>query len=141
MAYAAAEELEKADATIEENMRRNPDYLFARANYAEVCLARKEYEKIPEIFDHAYDLQELYPKRKRFHISEFANFMGIMGLSFAKTDQREMAEEYNEALQEMAPDFPMAKRLNRELNPGMLTRLLRRMAGEQTAEEAETDDS
>jgi tetratricopeptide (TPR) repeat protein len=130
VAYSASKDMEKAEAIIEENIRRNPDYLFARVNYAEVCFARQEYEKIPEIFDHAYDLKALYPNRKRFHISEFANFMGIIGFYFAKTDQREMAERYNEMLQETAPDFPMAKRLNRELNPGILTRLLKRLANE-----------
>ena len=58
--------------------------------------------------------------------------MGLRGYYFAKTDQRETAEQYNEILQEMAPNFPMAKRLNRELHPGIFTRLLRRMAGDQT---------
>ena len=67
----------KAEANTEENMRKNPDYLFARANYAEIFFTRQEYDKIPEIFDHAYDLQTLYPKRKRLHITEFVNFMGL----------------------------------------------------------------
>ena len=134
VAYSFSKQTELAEVTIKENIRRNPDYLFARANYAEVCFARQEYEKIPEIFDHEYDLKALYPNRKRFHISEFANFMGIMGLYFAKTDQREMAEKYNEMLQETAPYFPMAKRLNRELNPGIFTRLLKRLAGEPPAD-------
>lgn len=136
VAYSASKEMEKAEATIEENIRKNPDYLFARVNYAEVCMARKEYDKVPEIFDHAYDLQALYPKRKQFHISEFANFMGIMGFYFAKTGQQETAETYNEILQEMASDFPMAKRLNRELHPGPLIRLLKRLAGEEKSEQS-----
>ena len=140
VAYSASGEMAKAEAITEENMLKNPDYLFARANYAEICFTRKEYEKIPEIFDHAYDLQTLYPKRKRFHISEFVNFMGLMGYYFAKTDQRELAEQYNEILQEMAPDFPMAKRLNRELHPGPLVRLLRRMAGDQTGKAGKISD-
>jgi tetratricopeptide (TPR) repeat protein len=129
VAYSRMGETKKAEAMTLKNMRRNPDYLFARLNYAEFCLARGEYEKIPEILGHKYDLQLLYPKRKRFHVSEVANFMGIVGLYFAKTNQGELAEKYNEILQELDPDILIAKRLNRELNPGFLTRLSRRLSG------------
>jgi len=130
VAYAASKETELAEATVKENMRRNPDYLFARVNYAEICFARQEYERIPEIFDYEFDLKALYPNRKRFHISEFANFMGVMGFYFAKADQWEMAERYNEMLQETAPSSPLAKRMNKELNPGLFIRLLKPLAGE-----------
>jgi tetratricopeptide (TPR) repeat protein len=127
VAYSYAGEKEKAEQIIKENIRKNPNYLFARINQAQLCLAKEEYDKIPEIFDHKYDLQMLYPKRRKFHISEVANFMGIMGLYFTRIDQRGVAEKYNEILQEIAPDFPIVKALNRELNPGTMTRLRRRL--------------
>jgi tetratricopeptide (TPR) repeat protein len=130
VAYSYAGEKEKAEQIIKENIRKNPDYLFARINQAQLWLAKEEYYKIPELFDHKYDLQMLYPKRRKFHISEVANFMGIMGLYFTRIDQRGVAEKYNEILQEIAPDFPIAKALNRELNPGTMTRLRRRLLGE-----------
>jgi tetratricopeptide (TPR) repeat protein len=129
VAYSYAGEKEKAEQIIKENIRKNPDYLFARINQAQIWLAKEEYDKIPELFDHKYDLQMLYPKRRKFHISEVANFMGIMGLYFTRNDQRGVAEKYNEILQEIAPDFPIAKALNRELNPGPMTRLRRRLLG------------
>lgn len=134
VAYSRVGEIEKAEAITKENIRKNPNYLFAKVNYAEFCLQREEYEKIPEIFDHKYDLKMLYPNRKRFHIAEFANFMGIMGMYFARTDQRELADRYNKLLQETASDFPMAKRLKRELNPNIIVRVLKRLLGEQTGE-------
>jgi len=130
VAYSRVGEIGKAEAITIENIRRNPNYLFAKINYAEFCIQREEYEKIPEIFDHKFDLQMQYPNRKRFHISEFANFMGIIGLYFARTDQRELAERYNETLQEIASDFPAAERLNLELNPGRMTQVLKRLLGE-----------
>ncbi len=134
VAYSNAGEKEKAEAITQENIRKNPNYLYARVNQAQIYLARKEYEKIPEIFENKYDLQMLYPKRKKFHISEVANFMGIMGIYFSRTNQREIAEKYNEILQEIASDFPIAKMLNRELNPGIISRSMKRLLGEQTNE-------
>jgi tetratricopeptide (TPR) repeat protein len=129
-AYSHAGEKEKAEQMIQENLRLNPNYLFARINQAQFLLANGEYDRIPEVFDHKYDLQMLYPKRRKFHITEVANFMGIMGLYFARTNQLDIAERYNAVLQEIAPDFPIAKALHRELNPGRITRGKKRLLGE-----------
>jgi tetratricopeptide (TPR) repeat protein len=130
VAYSYSGEKEKAEEITQENIRKNPNYLFARINQAQLLLAKKEYDKIPEVFENKYDLQMLYPKRRKFHISEVANFMGIMGLYFFRTNQRDMAEKYNDVLQEIASDFPIAKALNRELNPGITTRVMKRLLGE-----------
>lgn len=130
VAYSLAGQREKSEAVSQENYRRNPDYLFARLNYAEICLAKGEYEKIGEIFEHKYDLKLLYPKRKRFHISEVANFMGLIGVYFFETGEREAAEKYYEILQQIAPGYPMTKRLRRKLFPNLLQRLWLRLMGQ-----------
>ena len=126
-AYSGAGQKEKAEKIVLENYRRNPDYLFARLNYAEICLRQKNYEQIAEIFGQKFDLKLLYPKRKRFHISEVANFMGLIGIYFFETGKREVAEKYYETLKEIASDYPMTKILRRKLHPGFLRRFLNRM--------------
>ena len=130
VAYSLTGQREKSEAVVQENYRRNPDYLFARLNYAEICLASGEYEKVGEIFEHKYDLKLLYPKRNRFHISEVANFMGLIGVYFFETGEREAAETYYEILQQIAPDYPMSKRLRRKLFPNLLQRLWLRLVGQ-----------
>ena len=130
VAYSMIGDDEKSDAIIDEILQKKPDYLFARLNKAQRYLAKKEYEKIPELFNHKFDLKLLYPHRNTFHISEVANFMGIMGLYFVRTNQREVAEKYNEILQQLDPDYPIAKILNRELNPPAILQILKRLAGE-----------
>ena len=129
VAYSGIGAFDKAEAVTLASIRANPDYLFARLNYAELCLRRKDYAKIPEIFDHKFDLKLLYPKRNRFHISEVANFMGLIGLYFLAIDERGLAEKYNAVLQEMAPHFPMAQKLKRALAPGLFARLWKRLTG------------
>ena len=129
IAYSAAGQRQKSKAVILENYRRNPDYLFARLNYAELCLAKGDHEKIAEIFDHKFDLALLYPKRKRFHVSEVANFMGIMGIYFLQIGERDTAEKYYDMLKQIAPDYPVARLLRRKLSPSRLRRLLLRLAG------------
>lgn len=130
VAYSRAGQREKAEETVRENYRRNPDYLFARLNYAELCRTQGDYKQIAEIFEHKFDLKLLYPNRKRFHISEVANFMGLIGIYFCETGEREGAEKYYEILKKIAPSYPVTKMLRRKLNPSFLGRLLSRMAGQ-----------
>jgi len=130
IAYSRAGQREKAEEAVRENYRHNPDYLFARLNYAELCRAQGDYEKIAEIFEHKFDLKLLYPNRKRFHISEVANFTGLIGIYFLETGEREGAKRYYEILKEIAPGYPMTKMLRRKLHPSFLGRLLSRMAGQ-----------
>jgi tetratricopeptide (TPR) repeat protein len=128
-AYSKIGESAKAEAVVQDCIRKNPDYLFARINYAEFCLSRKEYAKIAEIFEHKFDLQLLYPKRKKFHISEAANFMGMVGTYFYEIGERETAQKYYEILQKFAPEYPMVKRLKRKLYPNLFERLWKRLRG------------
>ena len=129
IAYSHAGQRKKAEEAIRENFRRNPDYLFARLNYAELCLRQGDYGQIAEIFEHKFDLKLLYPNRKRFHITEVAGFMALIGLYFFETGELEGAERYYGILKEIAPEYPMTEVLRKKLYPGFLVRMLRRMAG------------
>jgi tetratricopeptide (TPR) repeat protein len=124
VSYGRTGQREKAQEIIEENYRRNPDYLFARLNYAQSCLNKQDYGKIPEIFDHKFDLKLLYPKRNKFHISEVAHFMGIVGIYFVSTGERETAERYLKILRQIAPEYPMTRLLERKLTPNFIKQFL-----------------
>lgn len=129
VAYSQAGQPKKAEAVTRKNYERNPDYLFARLNYAELCLMRGDYDKIEEIFENKFDLKSLYPERDRFHVSEVAGFMGLAGVYFLETGERDAAEKYDEILQEIAPDNPMARKLHQRLHPNLLQRLLMKLTG------------
>ncbi len=129
IAYSRSKNREKFIEIVEKNYHINPDYLFARLNYAEVCIQHGDYEKIARIFDYKFDLKLLYPKRNKFHISEVANFMGVMGIYFLKMDKREIAENYYKILSEIADDYPITKKLHKQLYPGLLKRIHKSMIG------------
>ena len=44
VAYSRAGKREKAEEIVRENYQLNPDYLFARLNYAELCRTQGDYE-------------------------------------------------------------------------------------------------
>ncbi len=94
----------------------NPDYLFSKLNYAEICLKEGNYEKVPEILEGKYDLKSLYPERDLFHITEVVYFMGVVGTCFAIMDMEEQARVYYNSLKKLAPDDQYTESLEKYLD-------------------------
>jgi len=138
IAYLAAGDQEHATALVREAYRRHPQYLFAKVNYANLCLHQGEIEKVPGIFDHAFDLQQLYPHRKRFHVSEFTGFAGVMCRYFCAIGEQNTATLYYQMLKQVAPRHPMTKHAKRVLYPPFWVRWLRTWADTNLPEQANT---
>ena len=128
IAYLAAGDQAQATALVREAYRRHPQYLCAKVNYANLCLQHGEIEKVPGIFDHACDLQQLYPHRKRFHVSEFTGFAGLMCRYFCAIGEQNTAILYYQMLKQVAPRHPLTKHAKRTLYPPFRTRWLRTWA-------------
>ena len=99
----------------QELYEKYPDYLFAKIQYAELCLRNKDLQKIPVIFNNKFDLQLLYPERKVFHISEMLSFIGFMGEYSCQRSDFQQAERYLEILKELDPEDLRTKRLDNKL--------------------------
>jgi len=134
VAYLAAGDQEHAAAIVREAYRRHPQYLFAKVNYANLCLQHGEIEKVPGIFDHACDLQQLYPHRTRFHVSEFTGFAWVMCRYFCAIGGQETAVLYYQMLKHVAPRHPMTKQAKRALYPPFWVRWLRTWAEKRLTE-------
>jgi tetratricopeptide (TPR) repeat protein len=134
IAYLAAGDQEQATACVREAYRRHPHYLFAKVNYANLCLQQGESEKVPGIFDHACDLKQLYPHRTRFHVSEFTGFAWVMCRYFCAIGERDTATLYYQMLKQVAPRHPMTKHAKRALSPPFWVRWLRNWAEKRLTE-------
>ncbi len=124
VAYSAIGDTKRAEAIILENLRLHPDYLFARVNYAEMCLGRGEPDKVPEILGEHLDLKELYPERDRFHVSEVVGFYGVVGFHYWQTGRPEQAALCYDLLRRLAPQHQLTQRLEAKLQAGWWQRLL-----------------
>jgi tetratricopeptide (TPR) repeat protein len=138
IAYLAAGDQEHAIALVREAYRRHPQYLFAKVNYANLCLQHGEIEKVPGMFDHAFDLKQLYPHRTRFHVSEFAGFAGVMCRYCCAIGEQDTALLYYQMLKQVAPKHPMTKHAKRALYPPFWVRWLRTWADKNLPEQANT---
>jgi hypothetical protein len=89
--------------------------LFARVNYANICMTRGEYDKVPELLGETFDIMALYPGRKRFHITEVVSFFRTAGLYFAGIGEIEKAKKFLEILKGIDPGGDAAKDLRRKI--------------------------
>jgi len=134
IAYSNLGHEEKANSMIIENYRRNPDYLFAKTHYAELCLQKGDLDKIPEIFENKFDVSLLYPNRRKFHMSEVAAFMGVLRQYFFRIGKIQSAKAYYRALKEIYPRNIATKRLRHMLYPSIFVRVLRKWISQSVAQ-------
>ncbi|MCP5505900.1 MAG: hypothetical protein H7A38_03335 [Chlamydiales bacterium] len=113
--HLSLRKVKKAERLIEENYTHNPDYLFAKINYADLCLRKGNPQKIPEIFHQKLSLPELYPLKKMFHISEFRGFMTLMGHYHLSIGNRSAAEGYHYLAARVDPHHPSTQNLEKKL--------------------------
>lgn len=96
----------EASRVVQETVRRFPDYLFGRIALAEACLRRGEPENIPEIFGGQFDLTRMYPKRRKFHLSEVLNFLSIVARYHHALGSREQALQAYATMGQLDSEHP-----------------------------------
>lgn len=116
-AYSALRDVEALNDVVRENYRRNPDYLFARVNYAEMCIHGGDLASAREALGAGFDLRPLLGGRKRAHISEVTGFFHAVGLYHLKAGNLDAAEQAYELLKDVAPDEFPTEQLRRMLHP------------------------
>jgi tetratricopeptide (TPR) repeat protein len=116
-AYSALGDTRGAEDTVRENYRRNPQYLFARVNYAELILRDGDLDGALEALGGGLDIRALLGGRKRVHISELTAYFYAVGLYHIKAGDRPAAEHIYGILKDAAPDEIATEELRRRLYP------------------------
>ncbi|HVX83476.1 MAG TPA: hypothetical protein VH253_01540 [Phycisphaerae bacterium] len=127
VAYALAGRKADARAMAERAYRANPDYLFARLNYAEFFLRDRQYDKVKEIMEDKWDISLLYPGRKRFHISEVLGFIGLVGRYMVGIGKLDLAETYADMAMQLDPESDAAEVLEEALATAAMKEGMNRM--------------
>jgi len=102
--YKMLDQEEKALDILKETLKLFPRYLFALLEYGQHLLQCKEYDQFLPLFNHSYNLVDLYPERDTFHMAEVKYFSYVMGKYFAKTGDLRQAAVYLDCLKQICPD-------------------------------------
>lgn len=124
-AYRAVGDVQGADDTIRENYQRNPQYLFARVNYAEMCLRDGDLDDAREALGGGLDIRALLGGRKRVHVTEFAGYYFAVGRYHIRAGDLAAAEKVCGMMEEAAPTQPPTRELRAMLHPRLRDRLAR----------------
>lgn len=116
-AFSALGDTAGAEQTVRENYRQNPQYLFARVNYAELCLRDGDLPGAREALGESLDIRPLLGGRKRAHVTEVAGYFFAVGLYHLKAGDRDAAEKIHEMMDEVAPGTRPTEELRRLLRP------------------------
>lgn len=116
VAYSALGDIRGVEEAVRENYQRNPQYLFARANYAELCLRDGDLHGAREALG-GLDIRALLGGRKRVHVSELTAYYYAVGLYHIKAGDLAAAENIYRILKDAAPDEPPTEELRRRLHP------------------------
>jgi hypothetical protein len=127
-AYGMTNDAVNAELIAKLNYEVNPDYLFAKLNYAALFLQRGDIAKVDEILGSSYELKLLYPDREVFHISEVVGFYGLMVQYFLRKRQPDVAERYYGILQEIAPEHPTTQQVKKLIAGSVLLQLAQRLS-------------
>ncbi|MCA1758461.1 MAG: DUF1186 domain-containing protein, partial [Bacteroidales bacterium] len=104
VAYGAAGKMGKVKEINQWIIEEHPVYLFGLINQANIAVAERELERVPELVGEKFDLKALYPERETFHLSEVTSFHKLLVNYFgAKGDFKE-AENQLTVLEEIAAD-------------------------------------
>ena len=74
VAYINNGNIEKAREVNRWIIKEHPDYLFGKLNLAFEYYNKKQFDKIPEVVGNLMEIQDLYPDRDCFHLSEVTSF-------------------------------------------------------------------
>ncbi|MCI5122274.1 MAG: hypothetical protein D3908_14020, partial [Candidatus Electrothrix sp. AUS4] len=109
LSYEAIGDIESVEKITVRNYRSFPRYLFAKTNYAAICLRKGELDKIKEIFEYKSDLQSLYPERNVFHYTEFLSFMNIWAVYFYKIGEKKAATACYKSMKIVDSEHPITR--------------------------------
>ncbi len=106
VAYMLRNEDVKALEIMELTTKLHPDYLFGKLNIANLCIDKDRLEEVPEILGKTLELQDLYPERDTFHLTEITNYYKTVIKYYISADEIDKAEKKLEFLEEIAPEHP-----------------------------------
>jgi tetratricopeptide (TPR) repeat protein len=121
-------DIEGANRIARQNFEANPNYLFARINYAQIRLEEGDLEAVEEILDRKYDLKLLCPERDLFHLSEFRALSYLMISYWIKKGEFRPARALFDTLERLEPDGEITGILRHAVKGSYLLETARKLA-------------
>lgn len=131
LSYEAIGDIESVEKITFTNYMSFPRYIFAKTNYASICLRKGEVDKIKDLFEYKSDLQSLYPERKIFHFTEFLAFMNIWAVYYYKIGEEKAATACYNSMKIVDSEHHMTRSTKILIRRTLLLRLMQKIFGKE----------
>ena len=101
--HMVRKEIRQAEAVLKQLAEEHPDYLFARVALSTKALDKDQSEKAATYLGPTLDIQDLYPQRDLFHVSELRNYYLNVARILARRGDQSLALGVKSALMEIEP--------------------------------------
>ena len=109
--YRSINNDEFADQIVRDNYRKFPFSLFARCDYAYLCLKENHLKEAAATVDYTFNLMRLYPNKSVFHLLEVMEFQEFLVTYFCTIKDFERAVGTLNALQLLTKKSPLTRSL------------------------------
>jgi hypothetical protein len=106
-AYRDINDHEYADQIVRNNYRKFPLSIFARCDYATLCLEENRPAQAAAAIEYTFNLSNLYPKRSTFHLLEVIEFHRFLINYFCVIKDFNRAVHNLSLLQQIAEGLPL----------------------------------
>jgi hypothetical protein len=131
LSYEALGDAENVDKITIKTYKSFPRYLFAKTNYAHICLRKGEMDKFEEIFEYKSDLQSLYPERNVFHYTEFLSFMSAWAFYYYKIGEEKAATACYKSMKIVDAEHHITRSTKVLIRRPLLLRLMQKLFGKE----------
>lgn len=76
--YGSLKQLDKIFETNEWIIKEHPGYIYGILNKVNILIEEKTYDTIPELLNASFEIGQMYPERKLFHIAEVEAYYKVV---------------------------------------------------------------
>ncbi len=98
---------DEAHRLAEENYRANPDYLFARCDWALALMRAGRDQEVPGVVGGGFILPRIFPGRKVFHVSELVAVCQVASRYYTLQQKPVVAKRFLDLVRQVEPDHPL----------------------------------
>lgn len=106
--YQRTENLQKAKEINLLTLEQHPEYLFGKMSLALSYYYENAFDKIPALLGDRLELDDLYPQRKVFQISEVMSYYQLVAMYLNAVDRTDEAWDVIDRMDAACPGHPIA---------------------------------
>jgi tetratricopeptide (TPR) repeat protein len=133
-------QIDEAEKRIKESYDRYPDYFFAKINYGDLLLQKKDRLAFHKLFPFS-EIQNYFPDKSRYHVTEYRSFYLLMARNCISAKNKKGAKEYFNKAYRADPAHPSVIDFEKQIHKSFINKIKSLINKKQTSVDLSCLDS